>query len=437
MGERITRRNWTLIWVLGMAGQICWNVENAWFNTFVYDKVTKDPSVISWMVGVSAIVATLAAFLIGTWSDRAGKRRPFIAIGYICWGCFTIAFGATEFLPKDPLVVAIVFIVAADAVMSFFGSAGYDAGFNAWTTDISNASNRGKLGGALAALPVFATIFGAVVSGMLVEAFDFFPFFILMGGIVIVAGIMALFTLQDHAGLQARRNERGYWQQFSEVFRFRTVLDNKELFWVFVTLCVYSIAFNIYFPYITIYLNNYLDIDYGMAGLLQGIGLLAAVILTIPAARWINRGRIAGVIVAAVIANLLGLLLITLSSHTAVLLIGIFGAGTGFVLITQSTVAWVKNLYPAEHRGQFEGVRMIFTVCVPMVFGPLLAGYLINRYGVYMEIDGVSGMVPTEMLFAGSATVTLLTFLPLIPAARYAGRRLRQHPQSNAPTMEG
>src|SRR5690606_36359901 len=159
-------------------GQICWNIENSWFNTFVYDKIAKDPSIIAWMVGVSAIVSTLTTFLIGTWSDRIGRRKPFIAIGYICWGIFTIAFGATEFLPKNPIIVAIVFVVAADAVMSFFGSMGNDAGFSPWTTDISNPSNRGKLGGALAVMPVLATIFGAIVSGMLVEAFVFFPFFI-------------------------------------------------------------------------------------------------------------------------------------------------------------------------------------------------------------------------------------------------------------------
>jgi MFS family permease len=426
MGERISRRNWILIWVLGLAGQICWNIENSWFNTFVYDKITKDPAVISWMVGTSAVVSTLAAFLIGTWSDRSGRRKPFIAVGYICWGLFTIAFGATEFLPKDPLIVAIVCIVAADAVMSFFGSTGYDAGFNAWTTDISHPRNRGKLGGALAAIPVFATIFGAVVSGMLVDAFDFFPFFTLMGGIVMLTGLASLFVLRDHEGLKAKRDGRGYWRQFADVFRIRTVVGNRELFWVFATLCVYFISFNVYFPYITIYLNNYLGMDYGTAGLLQGIGLVAAVLMTIPAARWINRGRIAGVIAAAVAVNLAGLLLVTASAEFAVLLIGIFGAGTGYILISQATVAWMKNLYPEEQRGQFEGVRMIFAVCLPMVFGPLISSFLINRYGVYMEIDGVTGMVPTEMLFTGSAIVTLLTFLPLIPAARHAAVRMRQ-----------
>ena len=36
-------RMWVLIWGLGLAGQICWNMENQWFNTFVYSKIGKNP----------------------------------------------------------------------------------------------------------------------------------------------------------------------------------------------------------------------------------------------------------------------------------------------------------------------------------------------------------------------------------------------------------
>jgi hypothetical protein len=121
------------------------------------------------MVGLSAVVTTFCTFLIGTWSDRLGKRKPFVSIGYIFWGVFTIVFGVGEFLPKSPITLVATFVVLADAVMSFFGSFGYDAGFSIWTTDISNEHNRGRLGGALAVMPVIATIFGSVVSGLIID----------------------------------------------------------------------------------------------------------------------------------------------------------------------------------------------------------------------------------------------------------------------------
>ena len=78
---------------------------------------------------------------------------------------------------------------------------------------ISNGYNRGKLGGALAVMPVFATIFGAVVSGILIEKLDFFAFFGLMGGIVAVVGIVSLFTLKDSPALIPKKDEKGFWRR--------------------------------------------------------------------------------------------------------------------------------------------------------------------------------------------------------------------------------
>jgi hypothetical protein len=70
--EKISKKNWALIWILGMAGQLCWNVENAWFNSFVYEKSHTNPYCV-WLVGVSAAVTTFATFLIGTMGDRWGR----------------------------------------------------------------------------------------------------------------------------------------------------------------------------------------------------------------------------------------------------------------------------------------------------------------------------------------------------------------------------
>ena len=83
-------RFWILIWGLGIAGQICWNMENQWFNTFVYAKIAKDPTIISWMVGVSATATTISTFLFGCISDRIGRLYP---LGHIphCFRADTVS----------------------------------------------------------------------------------------------------------------------------------------------------------------------------------------------------------------------------------------------------------------------------------------------------------------------------------------------------------
>ena len=424
MENDISKKNWILIWVLGMAGQICWNVENSWFSTFVYNKVAPDPAIISWMVGVSAVVTTFCTFLVGTWSDRIGRRKPFVSIGYIFWGLFTIVFGLGEFLPKSPLMLVATFVVLSDAVMSFFGSFGYDAGFSIWTTDISNEHNRGRLGGAIAVMPVIATIFGTVVSGYIVDELDYFPFFVIMGAMVIVFGLVALVAMKDAPDLKPRRDEPTYWKQLVKVFNWRTVQENRELFWVFIVMLVYFIGFNVYFSYITIYFVNYLGYSYTIAGALQGGALVIASFMTIPAGKLIDKGHLAKVILYALIANTAGLICVAFAGNIVILCIGMFLAGCGYILTLQTLTAWIKNLYPEDQRGQFEGIKQVFFVALPMVFGPIIAAPVINHFGVSMVVNDVAGMVPGPSLFLVSAAVTALTILPLVLANRLHKQRL-------------
>jgi len=193
---------WILVWGLGIIGQLCWNIENQWFNTFVYAKIAKDPTIISWMVAVSAIATTISTFLFGTMSDRLGKRKPFMAIGYILWGIFTILFGTTEFIAKGKgasgIMLAATSVVLADALMSFFGSMGNDASFNAWLNDNMNEENRGGIGAALATQPVIGTIIGTIVGGLLIGSNDnYMRLFTVMGGGAILFGILSLFVVKD------------------------------------------------------------------------------------------------------------------------------------------------------------------------------------------------------------------------------------------------
>jgi MFS family permease len=229
--------------------------------------------------------------------------------------------------------------------------------------------------------------------------------------------------LKDAPTLRAKKDPKGFWHQFFSVFNYRTVRENKELFWVFIIMMVYFIGFNVYFPYINIYFVNYLGMDYTLTGLVQGLSLLLAVLLTIPAARLIDRGRNTRVIAIALLINVLGLSMISLSEQLISLAFGMLLTGAGYVIILQTLTAWYKNLYPEEQRGQFEGIKQLFFVCIPMIIGPLISNLIIKNYGIHAVVDGEEGMIPNEILFAVSAVFTLLTFLPLLPAGRLLSQR--------------
>lgn len=139
--------------------------------------------------------------------------------------------------------------------------------------------------------------------------------------------------------------------------------------------------------------------DYTLTGVVQGAGLLAASVLTIPAARFIDRGKCGPVIAAAVGCNLLGLLGVSFPRRSFRCLSVCSAPARGYILVLQALTAWIKNLYPEDQRGQFEGVKQLFFVCVPMIVGPAIATPVINAFGVEKIVNGVAGMCPATVCF--------------------------------------
>ena len=135
MITKIGALNVIIILLLGIAGQIAWVVENSWFNTFVFDEITPNPWPVAWMVAISAITAAVTTLIMGALSDRTnlkmGRRKPYIFFGYIFWGVVTALFPLVSLIKI--IGIAVVMVIVADAVMTFFGSTANDAAYNAWT----------------------------------------------------------------------------------------------------------------------------------------------------------------------------------------------------------------------------------------------------------------------------------------------------------------
>ena len=431
---------WLLVWGLGLAGQLCWNMENQWFNTFIYACIAKDPTIISWMTAVSAAATTVSTFVFGTLSDRRGTRKPLVAWGYILWGVFTILFGMTQFITDgtaQTLLVAGFAVVAADAVMSFFGSMGNDSGFNAWMNDHMTDKNRGQLGGAIAVQPVIGTIVGTVAGGMLVGSDDnYLRLFCVMGGAVIAFGVFALVRMKDAPDLVPHK-QGTFGQQLAYAFNFKRYFALKELVWVNLLLAVYFIAFNTYFNHLGNYMIYYLGFDAGTMGLIEGIALLAAMAAVIPAGSWLNRGFAPQLCGAGIALSCIGTLVLGLfirpdnvdvtTLFNPVLLGGVFLLGLGYILFLQAVTVWSKQLYPADARGQFEGIRILFFVLIPMVIAPLLSNPIIKRSGEYVDENGFTAYLPTHTLLLTGSALVLLSIIPLVIAVRQR-RRAIQNP---------
>ena len=217
----LTKIPWAHLAALAVTGHLAWAVENTWFGTFAYDRIRPDMSIVAIMTSVTAVVATLTTIFMGTLSDRSrskwGKRRPFIFLGYIFWGLMTVLFPLSALVRNTGLAVMLVVLI--DSLMTFFGSTANDAAFNAWTAEIAPPSKRGKVEGVLQVCLFVAQIISYTLAGMLIDKFDYFIFFYILGGLVMIVGFLAARKLPEPELDSQDRSKTSFLADLRQLFR--------------------------------------------------------------------------------------------------------------------------------------------------------------------------------------------------------------------------
>lgn len=418
-GQRVlSGKEWLFVVIVGLAGQLIWCVENTWYPNFVYAKIAPDASIISWMVALSALASTFGCFVWGTLGDRLAKRRPQMLIGYAAWGITVILFGLTEYFDHSDMTMLTVLVVAGDCIMSFIGAMANDSGFIAWTTDITEEGNRGKMGAVVAVLPVAGTILGGLLFGKIIEKIDYFKFYIVLGIFLAAMSIGVHFMVKDAPDVVPNKDPKGFWHQVFSVFDFSLLKNNKLMRDVCIIFSVYFIGFQMYFSHLTNFLVYTQGYSTGNAGLVLGLPLIAALPFTFMCSKYLDNGKFYNVMYVSVALTVFGLLLVWIPK-TFVTCLGIFLFGTGYMCIYQALMVMLKNCMPKSMHGQSEGIRQIFYVVIPMCIGTPIGSFLIKHFGFAMKNEyGVAGYSANWVVFIAAALWMPLTLIPITKAKK-------------------
>ena len=411
---RLPARIWIALLAIGFTGQLAWGVENQFFNTFLYNQITPDPRPISWMVAITAVVSTLTALTMGALSDRTrtrwGRRRPYIFVGYLLWGVFTAVFPASALASSIGLGVALAILL--DSIMTFFGATANDAAFNAYIADVTTPQNRGRVSGALEIVRwvAFLIIYGG--AAVFIEHIGYAGFFMLIGGLVLVSGLAFGPLLAEPPVTE--RPAVSYRQQLLSTLQPGFLKAHRDIFLVLLALALFNLAQQVFFPYLLIYLQHFIRLPALEYSILVAVAILAGGILMAYPLGWlVDRWGRKPVALLAVFCEALGLLLFSFSrSFLALTLSGILWL-TPIAAFTITLMAWTKDLYPEDRRGQFAGYYILFGVLFAMIPGPLIGGWLGSQFGIPAVLDGKPGFIPTPLIFQVSALLTLLAALPL------------------------
>ncbi len=109
-----------------------------------------------------------------------------------------------------------------------------------------------------------------------------------------------------------------------------------------------------------------------------------------------------------------GLVILATSTNIHIILIEIVPAVVGNRVMGIQLNASIKDFIPEGKAGLFRGIRMIFTVLIPMVCGPALGDIACRNSAVtYINEYGVDTIVPSSSMFVYVAIVSVFVIIPL------------------------
>ena len=424
MSTKLGIRKWLSFIIAGFVGQLAWAIENNYFNLYVFD-CTKEYIFIPIMTAASAVAATLTTLLMGALSDRLGKRKAFISLGYMLWGISIILFAFLDPKSSFNIVAGSVMasgtmIVIMDCVMTFFGSTANDASFNAFVTDNTDTSNRGKVESVLSVLPLMAMIVVVGLAGFLPKegyATNWSIFFYIIGGLTTIVGIVSIFLLPKDV-IESNKEEP-YIKNIFYGFRPSVIKANPILYLVLITFAIFSIGIQVFMPYMMVYIQQVLKIVDMNFTITLGVVLILASAITVVFGLFMDKIGKNKIIIPAICVAVIG----GISMFFAKNQVGVMIAGTvlmsGYMIGTAVLGAKVRDNTPVKEVGLFQGIRMIFLVMIPMVTGPYIGQGVsyINKVE-YVNEFGRTVIQPNGFIFLFAGIVLALAIIPTVIVIR-------------------
>ena len=440
---QLTKRVWAGILLFMFMGSLAWNVENMYFNTFLNDMVFNEGAMgssltltdaVNIMVTLSAITAAVTTFIMGTLSEKMKNRKVFISFGYIAWGIVTALFGlitkenvASIFgLTDNAKIVTVTawIVIVMDMVMTFMGSTSNDSAFNAWVTDVTTPETTAKVETVFTFMGFIAMavimVVGSLAQGGVIP---YSVFFIGLGIFVTLVGVIGIFLLENPKKFEDAKKEdkkSNYWADLFYGFRPSVVKEKSNLYLILSSGCLFNSAFQVFFPYLFIYLGSVVipaneGVNFLSAGvIIPAVIAIVAIVAGIVILMKVYAKNKAAAFIPSVILLIIGLLILSSTKNIVGIIAGVAPTLIGYIVIMIQFGATVRDNIPQDKVGLFQGIRMIFLVLIPMVVGPTLGNIAAKNSDVVYIENGAEKVLPTEAMFLYAAVVAALIFIPML-----------------------
>ncbi len=419
--KKKTPRFFAALCIFGLIGQVAWVIENMYLNVFIYEMFGASADDISKMVAASAIAATLTTLLMGALSDKLGRRRLFIAGGYILWGVSIIGFAFVRTDTVSALfpaaasasAICVTLVILLDCVMTFFGSTANDAAFNAWLTDATADGGRGAAEGLNAMMPLLAilAVFGGFMSFDLGRAESWTTVFLIVGVAVLLIGVLGFFLIEETTTRRAENS--AYFKNIVYGFRPSVIREHPMFYFTLVGFAVFGISIQIFMPYLILYYSKTLAMDNYV--FIMAPAIILASFVTALYGRLYDKWGFRRVLPPSLLMLVLGYLLLFFFTHTALVFIGSLLMMSGYLTGAAVFGAMLRDRTPSGKAGMFQGLRIVGQVLIPGVVGPAIGAFVLRNADTVLNDDGTRSFLPNASIFFAALLVILLLFALLIP----------------------
>ena len=417
--------------LFSLVGQIAWVVENMYLNVFMYKMFHASAENISAMVAASAIAATLTTVLIGALSDKLGKRKIFICLGYILWGISILGFillredliKAAFPLAASTSAIGITCVIVLDCVMTFFGSSANDAAFNAWLTDSTDNSNRGTAEGINAMMPLVAilAVFGGFMAFDLDLPSSWTYIFAIIGVVIITVGVVGFFVI-DEPKMEPKQD--GYFSTVVHGFLPSTIKKNVSLYIYLLAFIIFNISIQIFMPYLILYY----EVSLGMTDyvFVMAPAIVLASVVTVLWGKVYDRKGFSFSVIVSLVWLAVGYVVLFFFRSTIPVFIGSLLMMCGYLSGMAVFGAKIRDLTPVGKSGQFQGVRIFSQVLVPGVVGPYIGVMVLSGADKIVNNDGTESFVPNQNIFLAALTAVVLLAVYLIVLRKKARSSMQE-----------
>jgi len=305
--------------------------------------------------------------------------------------------------------------------MTFFGSSANDAAFNAWLTDSTDETNRGRAEGINAMMPLVAilVVFGSFMSLNQDLPQTWVVIFSVIGTVVLALGIAGFFLIED-TGVKTEENSH-YFANIFYGFRPSVVKQNKALYVTLTVLALFNISIQIFMPYLILYYTESLGLSNYV--LIFAPAIIVSAAFTAVYGKVYDQKGFRTAIIPTLVMLMAGYILLFFVRHTALVFIASLVMMCGYIGTGAVIGALIRDCTPKNKAGMFQGLRIVGQVLIPGVIGPAIGAWVLRNADTVTNSDGTESFIPNENIFLAALIAVLVVWIALVPLFRLLKKR--------------